>query len=99
MTLGYKISTKSETGEWKEFIRYETKEECINYLEKVNTELRPALIICGESLIRAYDHGIIDYEMIAQIEQENEDLRNGLFEVVRKSTPLSQSNKSEVNES
>ena len=55
---------------WKEFIRYDTKEEAISYLENVNPTLRPALITSGESTLRAYDVGIIDYQDIAKMEHE-----------------------------
>ena len=67
--------------QFKEFIKYETLEECINYLEKVNTTLRPAIIVTGQQYLRAYDYGIIDYDYINQLEQENQELRDNLWEV------------------
>ncbi len=70
--------------QFKEFIKYETLEECINYLEKVNLTLRPAIIVTGQRVVRAYDWGIIDYEYINMIEQENQELRDGLWKIKRK---------------
>jgi len=61
---------------WKEFIRYETKREAISYLENVNPTLRPALISFGQQTLRAYDSGIIDYELINQNEEIIIALRN-----------------------
>lgn len=73
-----------DSPQFKEFIKYETLEECINYLEKVNPTLRPATIVTGQQCLRAYDFGIIDYDYINMIEQENQELRDGLWTVVRK---------------
>ena len=76
MSLGFRILTRNSNQEgWKEFIKYSTKQECIDYLEKVNPTLRPALIVRGEQTLRAYDHGIIDYEYINEVEQENQQLK------------------------
>lgn len=67
--LAYRILFKPEgSTTWKEFIKYETKEEAISYLENVNPTLRPAIISFGECTLRAYDNGILDYEMINRIE-------------------------------
>jgi len=79
MTLPFKILHLDKT--WKEFIKYETLKECINYLEKVNTTLRPAKIVTGQKSIRAYDYGMIDYEYINMIESENQELRDGLWAI------------------
>lgn len=65
-----------DSNTWKEFIKYETKEEAISYLENVNPTLRPACIVIGQQTLRAYDSGIIDYEMIDKIESENSQLRD-----------------------
>ncbi len=89
-SLPYRILTL-ENKHWQEFIKYETLEECISYLENVNPTLRPAQIVTGQRVIRAYDYGVIDYEMINRIEEENEELRNGLWELTNKK--LQQSNK------
>lgn len=83
--LTFKILHKShDEVQFKEFIKYETLEECINYLEKVNSTLRPATIVTGQQCLRAYDYGIIDYHYINMIEQENQELRDGLWELKRK---------------
>lgn len=83
--LTFRILHKSEDSpQFKEFIKYDTLEECIKYLENVNKPLRPALIVTGQRLVRAYDWGIIDYEHINQIEDENQELRDGLWELKRK---------------
>lgn len=83
--LAYRILWKpQDSNTWKEFIRYETKEEAISYLENVNPTLRPALIVIGQSTLRAYDHGILDYERIAEIEKENMELRDGLWKLSKK---------------
>ena len=81
MSLYYRILTKQPDELWKEFIRYDTKEECISYLENVNPTLRPALIVGGQQTLRAYDYGIIDYELINRIEKENMELRDKMWEV------------------
>ncbi len=82
--LTFRILTPSENGMWKEFIKYETKEECISYLENVNPKLRPAQIITGQRLLRAYDYGIIDYEDMNKLAEENQELRDGLWEIRKK---------------
>lgn len=75
--LPFRIIWKpQDSNTWKEFIKYETKEEAISYLENVNPVLRPACIVFGEQTLRAYDSGIIDYELIGKIESENSELRD-----------------------
>jgi predicted RNase H-like nuclease (RuvC/YqgF family) len=75
--LKFRILYKPEGSiTWKEFIRYETKEEAISYLENVNPTLRPALITSGQSTLRAYNEGIIDYEDITKTEQERNNLQD-----------------------
>jgi len=87
MSLNYRIMHKPEDSiTFKEFISYNTKEECINYLEMVNPTLRPVYIVTGQQVVRAYDYGIIDYELIDEIEKENQELRDGLWGVHRKTT-------------
>lgn len=86
MSLTFRILHKphDESSQFKEFIKYETLEECIKYLENVNKTLRPAMIVTGQRVLRAYDWGIINYEHINQIEDENQELRDGLWEIKRK---------------
>lgn len=83
--LPFKILHKPENSiSWEEFIQYETKEECIKYLENVNPTLRPATIVFGQRTLRAYDYGIIDYEDIAEVAQENQELRDNLWTISKK---------------
>jgi len=77
--------------QFKEFIKYETLEECISYLENINKTLRPAMIVTGQRVLRAYDWGIIDYEHINQIEDENQELRDGLWIIIRKTKEVERS--------
>jgi hypothetical protein len=74
--LAFRIIWKPQDSDtWKEFIKYETKQEAESYLENINPILRPACIVNGQQTLKAYDHGIIDYELIGKIESENLELR------------------------
>jgi len=79
---------QDDSLQFKEFIKYETLDECIKYLENVNKPLRPAMIVTGQRVVRAYDWGIIDYEYINMIERENQELRDGLWEIKRKTVEV-----------
>lgn len=83
MSFPYKILFKESTS-WKELASYNTKEAAISYIENVIPTMRPIRIVFAQDEIRSYDYGMIDYEELRNLKEENEELRNGLWEVRRK---------------